>query len=88
VVYRRSTAAPAVYQGINGQDPPAPLVKVDRNGQPDPFVVFLQKTPVVSNITKEPFHHIKLLQPGPISSVHEDHVWFEDRWMVASWCDE
>jgi hypothetical protein len=17
-----------------------------------------------------------------------DHVWFEDRWMVASWCDE
>jgi hypothetical protein len=20
--------------------------------------------------------------------VHEDHVWFEDRWMVASLCDE
>jgi hypothetical protein len=19
---------------------------------------------------------------------HEDHVWFEDRWMVASLCDE
>jgi hypothetical protein len=19
---------------------------------------------------------------------NEDHVWFEDRWMVASWCDE
>jgi hypothetical protein len=18
----------------------------------------------------------------------ENHVWFEDRWMVASWCDE
>jgi hypothetical protein len=18
----------------------------------------------------------------------EDHVWFEDRWMVASWCDK
>jgi hypothetical protein len=18
----------------------------------------------------------------------KDHVWFEDRWMVASWCDE
>jgi hypothetical protein len=18
----------------------------------------------------------------------EDHVWFEDRWMIASWCDE
>jgi hypothetical protein len=18
----------------------------------------------------------------------EDHVWFKDRWMVASWCDE
>jgi hypothetical protein len=23
-----------------------------------------------------------LILPG------EDHVWFEDRWMVASWCDE
>jgi hypothetical protein len=21
-------------------------------------------------------------------NVIEDHVWFEDRWMVASWCDE
>jgi zinc finger SWIM domain-containing protein 3 len=21
-------------------------------------------------------------------SESEDHVWFEDRWMVASWCDE
>jgi hypothetical protein len=20
--------------------------------------------------------------------VLEDHVWFENRWMVASWCDE
>jgi hypothetical protein len=28
--------------------------------------------------------------PRPSSSVgpSEDHVWFEDRWMVASWCDE
>jgi hypothetical protein len=23
---------------------------------------------------------------GPVN--HEDHVWFEDRWMVASLCDE
>jgi hypothetical protein len=23
-----------------------------------------------------------------ITGVIEDHVWFEDRWMVASWCDE
>jgi hypothetical protein len=22
------------------------------------------------------------------NEVFEDHVWFEDRWMVASWCDE
>jgi hypothetical protein len=20
--------------------------------------------------------------------IYEDHVWFEDRWMVTSWCDE
>jgi hypothetical protein len=32
-VHRRSMAAPAVHQGINEQDPPVPLVKVDRNGQ-------------------------------------------------------
>jgi hypothetical protein len=23
-----------------------------------------------------------------IASLGEDHVWFEDRWMVASLCDE
>jgi hypothetical protein len=22
------------------------------------------------------------------SSVYESDVWFEDRWMVSSWCDE
>jgi hypothetical protein len=25
---------------------------------------------------------------GLVSLVIEDHVWFEDRWMVASLCDE
>jgi hypothetical protein len=25
---------------------------------------------------------------GSCSSHLEDHVWFEDRWVVASWCDE
>jgi hypothetical protein len=25
---------------------------------------------------------------APKSGVPEDHVWFEDRWMVASLCDE
>jgi hypothetical protein len=25
---------------------------------------------------------------GWLSGHDEDHVWFEDRWMVASWCDE
>jgi hypothetical protein len=24
----------------------------------------------------------------PVLSLSEDHVWFEDRWMVASLCDE
>jgi hypothetical protein len=23
-----------------------------------------------------------------VTKQHEDHVWFEDRWMVASLCDE
>jgi hypothetical protein len=26
--------------------------------------------------------------PDLVTSVCEDHVWFEDQWMVASWCDE
>jgi hypothetical protein len=26
--------------------------------------------------------------PQPTLVEVEDHVWFEDRWMVASWCDE
>jgi hypothetical protein len=25
---------------------------------------------------------------APIKVEIEDHVWFEDWWMVASWCDE
>jgi hypothetical protein len=24
----------------------------------------------------------------PVATPSEDHVWFEDRWMVASLCDE
>jgi hypothetical protein len=38
---------------------------------------------------------ILLLGPPPlvlrfvlVVVVHESHVWFEDRWMVASWCEE
>jgi hypothetical protein len=27
-----------------------------------------------------------LVKPVPLTG--EDHVWFEDRWMVASLCDE
>jgi hypothetical protein len=26
--------------------------------------------------------------PAPRTGWAEDHVWFEDRWMVASFCDE
>jgi hypothetical protein len=29
-------------------------------------------------------HVVNALIKGEI----EDHVWFEDQWMVASWCDE
>jgi hypothetical protein len=25
---------------------------------------------------------------GSFTATSEDHVWFEDRWMVASLCDE
>jgi hypothetical protein len=28
------------------------------------------------------------LMPVVAALLHEDHVWFEDRWMVASFCDE
>jgi hypothetical protein len=27
-------------------------------------------------------------RPRGVSIAVEDHVWFEDRWMVTSWCDE
>jgi hypothetical protein len=30
------------------------------------------------------YSHVGLDSPPPC----EDHVWFEDRWMVASLCDE
>jgi hypothetical protein len=29
-----------------------------------------------------------LLPPGVSKRKGEDHVWFKDRWMVASLCDE
>jgi hypothetical protein len=31
---------------------------------------------------------IEPILPCELSVVIEDHVWFEDRWMVASLCDE
>jgi hypothetical protein len=30
------------------------------------------------------FRHLDDMYGCPI----EDHMWFKDRWMVASWCDE
>jgi hypothetical protein len=37
-------------------------------------------------VSSAPRHHVALAPPheGPL----EDHVWFKDRWMVASMCDE
>jgi hypothetical protein len=29
-----------------------------------------------------------MLSKGVFLVISEDHVWFEDRWMVASLCDE
>jgi hypothetical protein len=34
------------------------------------------------------FFSLKLLYVCVVKGEIEDHVWFEDRWMVASWCDE
>jgi hypothetical protein len=28
------------------------------------------------------------IEPAPVKADCEDHVWFEDRWMVTSLCDE
>jgi hypothetical protein len=33
-------------------------------------------------------HRLVELPDGSCMRVPEDHVWFEDRWMVASLCDE
>jgi hypothetical protein len=33
-------------------------------------------------------HQILFVVNAPIKGDIGDHVWFEDRWMVASWCDE
>jgi hypothetical protein len=38
-------------------------------------------------------HLVELTKPAVVFLMEtrrtsEDHVWFEDRWMVASWCDE
>jgi hypothetical protein len=38
------------------------------------------------------FYSLVLLFVGVVNALIkgeiEGHVWFEDRWMVASWCDE
>jgi hypothetical protein len=38
------------------------------------------------------FFSLLLLYVGVVNALIKgeivDHVWFEDRWMVASWCDE
>jgi hypothetical protein len=38
------------------------------------------------------FFSVVLLFAGVVNALIkeeiEDHVWFEDQWMVASWCDE
>jgi hypothetical protein len=36
-----------------------------------------------SYLTRNYLEYLYLLYFGS-----EDHVWFEDRWTVASWCDE
>jgi hypothetical protein len=32
--------------------------------------------------------HLHYFDDVILASKIEDHVWFEDRWMVISWCDE
>jgi hypothetical protein len=38
-------------------------------------------SPLISNM-------ISPLPTSIVAPTVEDHVWFEDWWMVASWCDE
>jgi hypothetical protein len=45
----------------------------------------LLKEVVVLVVGLESLQMVSLL--GVLALV-EDHVWFEDRWMDASWCDE
>jgi hypothetical protein len=33
-------------------------------------------------------HRMNNVRSVPLALLFEDHVWFEDRWMVASLCDE
>jgi hypothetical protein len=43
------------------------------------------KKPAAKDADEEPlFDHTKFT----VELLSEDHVWFEDRWMVTSWCDE
>jgi hypothetical protein len=44
------------------------------------------KEPIPTSYSTCELHTLKNLEHAHY--VDEDHVWFEDRWMVASWCDE
>jgi hypothetical protein len=44
--------------------------------------------PLQYQLTSHTFSSFQHLLDKAITLESEDHVWFEDRWMVASWCDE
>jgi hypothetical protein len=53
---------------------------------------------MLSHPLEGPYIVVEVLKPGTyklaneqsevLTNTCEGHVWFEDRWMVASWCDE
>jgi hypothetical protein len=50
----------------------------------------MRRDETLHEYTKEGMTNIKLFEKIHEADAHtiEDHVWFEDRWMVASLCDE
>jgi hypothetical protein len=54
----------------------------------------LENDEVIKKLSGESKKLRRELNKSEVSSIEleqwiaEDHVWFEDRWMVTSWCDE
>jgi hypothetical protein len=55
----------------------------------DKFSKWIEARPVVNVRSKEAVSFFTdIIYRFDVPNTIEDHVWFEDRWMVAPWCDE